>query len=205
MPATLHTMSSIAVAFTATLLASGTLALPTSGGLIGRATSGAPLAGVVAAGSSATCTAHPYETSYSGGEACGFAPGSLTNFLHVAAIDGSLDKGRCNSCISVTADGSKSCYCHTQIMLMSFHPRLAVGRAPVYVLIVDKKGGDTVGNTGLDLSATAYNEITGASVPPSGVGGAGVPMSWTQVPLENCAVKWSGQNCPSEFMGNYCN
>ncbi|KAL7005932.1 hypothetical protein EMMF5_004473 [Cystobasidiomycetes sp. EMM_F5] len=178
-------MSSIAVAFTATLLASGTLALPTSGGLIGRATSGAPLAGVVAAGSSATCTAHPYETSYSGGEACGFAPGSLTNFLHVAAIDGSLDKGRCNSCISVTADG--------------------MGRAPVYVLIVDKKGGDTVGNTGLDLSATAYNEITGASVPPSGVGGAGVPMSWTQVPLENCAVKWSGQNCPSEFMGNYCN
>ncbi|KAL7005933.1 hypothetical protein EMMF5_004474 [Cystobasidiomycetes sp. EMM_F5] len=183
MSAIINSRSTAAIAITASLLVSSALALPTSGEIVGRATSGTPLAGVVAAGSSATCTAHPYETSYSGSEACGFAPGSLTNYLHIAAIDGSLDKGRCNSCLEV----------------------IGPTNTPVYVLIVDKKGGATVGNTGLDLSATAYNELTGAHVPSSGDGGAGVQMSWTQVGLEKCAVKWSGQNCPAEFKGNFCN
>ncbi|KAL7004306.1 hypothetical protein EMMF5_006132 [Cystobasidiomycetes sp. EMM_F5] len=156
-----------------------------------RAISGTPLVGTIASASTDRITPHEYQTftAQTVTGTCGYFGSSLVNgatmdLTRVAAAHNHDGHTGCNSCIKV--DGP-------------------IGS--VYLLVIDQKG-----DPGLDISADAYNLITGSTLGPSGAPiatadgkGMGGPVagSYAQVDISLCSVHWTG-SCPANYMGTWC-
>lgn len=113
---------------------------------------------------------------------------------------------------AVTA-ASKSMAVSSSVLLTSVIPQLIthlclpIAIGSVYLLVIDQKG-----DPGLDISADAYNLITGSTLGPSGAPiatadgkGMGGPVagSYAQVDISLCSVHWTG-SCPANYMGTWC-